>query len=351
MSQTFLKRVKEENVLSPGDSVLLGLSGGVDSVVLLDVLCKLAPVLGLKLTCAHVNYGLRGRESERDEKFVKALAKKYRVKLFVKNVAERFSVPSTNLQNLARNLRYDFFIKTARKIGADKIAVAHHADDQAETILLHLIRGSGLGGLTGMSPTSFPHRYVIPAQAGISGMQGSGGIALIRPLLSLTKGEILAYAKDRGLKYVQDRTNRTSKYTRNAVRRDVLPLLSRYNPSIVAHICKTAAILRDEDDALNKIATEAFEKLSALSPHGLSSRRKPGSSISFSRARFLKNHIAVQRRILRLAYARLTGGTADLLTDHIDKMIWIIASGTKKGSYCLPKGIKFERKGEKIILA
>jgi tRNA(Ile)-lysidine synthase len=349
-----LKRAEKSGLICSGDRVTVGISGGVDSAVLLDALVRLRDGYRLKLYVVHVNYRLRGRESDRDERFVKALARKCGIKCFIKRVncsrpiyrADLLPDKSGNcgsgghgnLQNTARDLRYEFCLKTARKLKANKIAVAHNADDQAETLLLHLIRGSGLKGLGGMEPSR----------------EIAKGITLIRPLLSTTRDEIVKYVKERSLKFVVDRTNRTKKYSRNVIRHDILPLLKKHNPNIIGHLCKTAAILRDEDAALNEFChprgsgrgSHARNRVPEIPDYYLGD----DSKVTLSRSHFLKHHIAIRRRLLRLAYARLTGGTADLLTDHIDKMLHIISSSAKEGRYSLPRGVRFVRKGNVIIV-
>lgn len=310
----------QKNLIDPGDTVVVGVSGGVDSSVLLDLMVKNENAS--EVVVAHVNYSLRGKESSRDEKFVRGLAEENSCRFFLARPKIRRG--GENIQSAARDFRYKFFADVACKTGASKIALAHHADDQAETVLLHLARGSGASGLVGMS-----HRRPF-----------AGGIDIIRPLLELTKDEIRKYAAANKLKYVEDSTNKTKKYQRNAVRHELLPLLKRYNPSIVEHLCRTAAILRDEDDVMMQSAATAFGKICTAGE----------KEITFSRAGFLANHIAIQRRVLRQAYAALSGSTADLLADHVEKMLEIIGSPCKNGRYSLPKGIHFERNHEEFLL-
>ena len=344
----FLKKVRESGLVEPADRIVVGVSGGVDSAVLLDILSRLENEEAISIFIAHVNYGLRGKESDRDEKFVARLAKGYGCKFFVTRnpPLSPFRKSNTNLQNAARDCRYNFFAKVAKDIGANKVALAHHADDQAETLLLHLARGSGLSGLAGMA-----HRRELGEQ-----------VLLIRPLLNFSKAEVREYAKKRSLKYVEDSSNVSPKYYRNILRKEVIPILAKNNPNIVFHLCKTAAILRDENEVLDEMTTRAFacschprargDLLRTLDSSATADGydKRQAHEIKFKRVLFIKHHIAIRRRMLRLAYARLTGGTADLLTDHIDKMMWIISSGNKEGSYNLPKGVKFNREGNEIIL-
>jgi tRNA(Ile)-lysidine synthase len=324
MSYAILKGVENSQLINEGDRILVGVSGGVDSVVLLDVLLRLSPKINFKISVGHVNHALRGAESDRDERFVKELAAKRGLKCYSKKL-DNLKESGENLQNLARKLRYDFLEKTAKKIKADKIALAHHADDQAETMLQHLIRGSGLAGLCGMKDVRR-----IP-----------NDMAIIRPLLGFTKDELKEYAKQRRLRFTTDSSNKKGRYTRNALRNDLLPRLKKYNPKIVLNLCKTAAILSDDDLALRNLSQSIFNDNCVKSCH----------KVIFPKKLFLTASMSVCRRICRLAYEHLTGSTENLLTDHVEKMIQISRSPKKRGEYYLPKSVKFTRKLDKIYMS
>jgi tRNA(Ile)-lysidine synthase len=190
--------------------VVLGVSGGPDSVCLLDIFSQLSEKYDFKLHIVHVNYALREKDSEKDEAFVRELGKKYGISVSI--FLPKKTQYRGNLENCLRKIRYDFFEQTRKKLGFDLIAVAHNQDDQAETILMRIIRGSGLNGLGAMKS-----------------MSGN----IIRPMLCVSRSEILSYIKQKKLKYRFDKSNRNTKFTRNRVRNDLIPYLEKsFNPSI-----------------------------------------------------------------------------------------------------------------------
>lgn len=189
--------------------VLVGVSGGRDSVALLDILIK----LGYRCTVAHCNFHLRGEESDRDEKFVQQLSFNlnipyYSVDFDTVNYAKQKNI---SIEMAARELRYSWFTSLAEKINAQAIAIAHHADDNVETLLMHLVRGTGLKGLTGISPKN--------------------GL-IVRPLLCCTRNEINEYIKNNNLSFIEDSTNQSVDFQRNKIRLQVIPLLEEINPSV-----------------------------------------------------------------------------------------------------------------------
>ena len=204
-------------LLSGGEKIIVGVSGGADSVALLDMLHS------LKLECviAHCNFHLRGEESNRDAFFVEELCKKYNLKYErIDFDTEAYAeINSISIEMAARELRYNWFEQIRTIHMADKIAVAHHRDDSVETVLLNLMRGTGIRGLTG-----------------ISSMNGH----IIRPLLCLSRDEIIEYLKERGLNYVDDSTNNEDLYTRNKVRLNLIPMMESINPSAKDAINRTS---------------------------------------------------------------------------------------------------------------
>ncbi|HMM04636.1 MULTISPECIES: tRNA lysidine(34) synthetase TilS [unclassified Dysgonomonas] len=204
-------------LLAGGEKIIVGVSGGADSVALLDILHS----FGLECVVAHCNFHLRGEESNRDAFFVEELCKKYNLKYErIDFDTEAYAaINSVSIEMAARELRYNWFEQLRVIHMADKIAVAHHRDDSVETILLNLVRGTGIRGLTGIAPVN---GYVI------------------RPLLSLSRDEIVEYLKDRRLSFVDDSTNNEDMYARNKIRLNVIPVLEAINPSVKESVNKTA---------------------------------------------------------------------------------------------------------------
>jgi tRNA(Ile)-lysidine synthase len=206
----------QQQLFTPTDRVLATVSGGIDSVVLCDILQALKISFGL----AHCNFGLRGEESDADEVFVRKLAKKYEVPIFVEHFSTQqyAGQEKISIQMAARALRYDWFEKIRSQQGYDLIATAHHHNDAAESILLNLTKGTGIAGFHG-----------IPAKVG----------HLIRPLLSLTKDDIYAYVTERQLSWREDSSNENTKYQRNLVRQEVIPVLKKINPNLEQTLATT----------------------------------------------------------------------------------------------------------------
>lgn len=222
----FIKKVsqfiEEKNLLGFGDKVLVALSGGADSVALLRVLLR----LGYACEAAHCNFHLRGEESVRDERFVRALAERLGVPLHVIHFDTNAYAASHNVsvEMAARELRYDWFAKLRQECGAKVVAVAHHRDDSVETFLLNLVRGTGINGLQGIRPVN-------------------GDV--VRPLLCVSRAEILDYLSSLGQDYVTDSTNLQDEFVRNKLRLNVIPMLETINPSVSDTIAETARRLSD----------------------------------------------------------------------------------------------------------
>ena len=205
--------IEKYKFLSGGDSVIIALSGGADSVTLLSVLNSLKEKYNLKLYAAHLNHGIRGEEADNDEKFCKILCENYNVQLFVKHidVPKLCAEQKISAELCGRNERYKFFDELSAKLNA-KVATAHTASDNAETLLFNLCRGSSLAGAAAIPPK-----------------RGN----IIRPLITLTRNEIESYCAENSLSYVTDSTNMSDSYTRNKIRHKVIPALKEVNPQIV----------------------------------------------------------------------------------------------------------------------
>lgn len=211
------KYIQDNNLLSNGAKVIIGVSGGADSIALLDILYN----LGYECIVAHCNFHLRDQESYRDEYFVEKTCTQYNVQYVSAsfNTKKYIKEESISLEMAARELRYAWFEKIRKKYKAEKIAVAHHQNDSVETVLINLIRGTGVRGLTGIAPIN-------------------GNI--IRPLLCIYREDILKYLENKGLPFVEDSTNKEDIYTRNKIRLNVLPLLQTINPSVIQAIGRTS---------------------------------------------------------------------------------------------------------------
>ena len=246
--QRFIDFIKKENLFSSKDKLLLAVSGGVDSVVL----CELCKQAGYDFAIAHCNFQLRGEESERDEKFVKGQGEKYKVEVKVKKFdTQKYAEENKlSIQEAARVLRYDWFEEVVRSQEsgapltthhsplATHLLTAHHADDNAETILMNFCRGTGLHGLTGI-PVSYGH--------------------IKRPMLCFTREEILQFAKENKLEFVEDSSNLSSKYTRNLFRNEIIPVISRVYPQVKENLADNIERFK-EIERLYKLSVASLKK-------------------------------------------------------------------------------------------
>ena len=224
----------------PAGTLLVAVSGGADSVALLQLVKRESALRGWKPCAAHVQHGLRGRESLRDQRFVEGLARSWGLPCSVRKIPVRTHARNRRLglEEAARTLRYRALADEARRKGARAILVAHQADDQAETFLLNLMRGAGADGLSGMPPWR--------PLSDVTGRKADSGLLLVRPLLDFSREDILAYLRSQRLGFRSDRSNRSLEHRRNWVRLRLLPLMRDKQPQIARKIADCARLLRQE---------------------------------------------------------------------------------------------------------
>jgi len=301
------------SLIYPGNRVLVALSGGADSLALLHLLCAQRAALGLWLAAVHVHHGMRGDEAEADVRFVTDVCAAWDVPLEVAAV----DVPGLAVQQriaveeAGRLARYDAFAEAARKLRCEKVALAHHADDQAETVLLNLFRGAGIDGLAGIPP-----RRPLSAEAEAP--------EVIRPLLRVWRAQIDAYCAANGLEPRHDRTNDDLGFRRNRVRRQLLPHLADYDPNIRAHLVRLASQAREEADLLQ---AEAEDLLAAA--------LRPGAGLRLDSAVLTAARPALARRALRLALRKL-GGYAVEVDAALIARLWELCRGERRTALDLP---------------
>jgi len=246
MHRKVLDTIRRHKLLTSGDRVLVAVSGGPDSVALLEVLYRLRKRLGIELALAHLNHGLRGEEANEDERFVRGLAKRYRLRhrCGKVDVSARRRAKGGSLEEAARAARYAFLRKAARELGANVLALGHTANDNAETLLMNLLRGAGLRGL-----------------AGIPIVRPEGELRLVRPLLEVTRPEVLEFLRRSGLNFRTDASNADTALTRNRIREELLPqLAAQYNPSVGKLLARTADQLRDVAELIDAQVRRAAER-------------------------------------------------------------------------------------------
>ncbi len=245
LTRTFLKTIETRELIRKNDRLLIGLSGGADSVALFFLLCDIRSKWSLELSAAHLNHRIRGEDSDEDERFVRTLSRRMDVPLVTEtgDVRALAARRGCSLEMAAREARYDLFARAARKRKARAVVLAHTMDDQAETLLLRLLRGAGVRGLAGMEEVSIQN-----------------GLTVIRPLLDMRHEELIAYLEKRNEPWREDRTNQDVRFLRNRVRHELIPLLGRhFNPRITETLHRTASLLRDEDRWMESAAAPAWE--------------------------------------------------------------------------------------------
>ncbi|AWB42828.1 tRNA lysidine(34) synthetase TilS [Paenibacillus sp. CAA11] len=263
---------------SPEDTVVVAVSGGPDSVALLHVLHQIAlsEDCPLQLIVAHVNHGFRPEESREEAEFVRELAAQLSWPFELAEVDVPAYMKQTGMggQEAAREMRYTFLHQVADLYGAHSIALAHHGDDQAETVLLRLLRGSGLTGLAGMKLK-----------------RREKNVELVRPFLRIYKTDLIRICHESGFTYITDSSNLTNKYVRNSIRLDVLPFLGQYNGQLTESLNRLSVVAGDEDDYMQLAAEDAFKRLAfTRSDGGIVLDIKP----------FVQLHVALQRRLIKL---------------------------------------------------
>ena len=246
MQRKVLDTIRRHRLVADGDRVLVAVSGGPDSVALLAVLLKLRKRLGVELAVAHLNHGLRGDAADEDERFVRDLAKRHKLRCRCRkaDVSSRRRAKGGSLEEVARDVRYAFLRKAAKELEANVIATGHTADDNAETLLMNLLRGAGLRGLAGIPIT-----------------RAEGALCLVRPLLEVTRAEVVAFLGKNGVAFRTDASNADVRLTRNRIRAELLPQLAeQYNPAVASLLSGTAEQLRDVVDLIGAQVERAAER-------------------------------------------------------------------------------------------
>lgn len=323
------------NLISKGDGVLVGVSGGPDSLCLAHILLGLRESLGFEICLAHVNHSLRGVESEDDMDFVSRLSLEWDVTAIFEtvDVYDYIFRKHLNLEEAARKLRYDFFIRAAYQAQMSKVAVGHTADDQVETVLMHLLRGSGTRGIKGMSPS-------------LNWQGETGVIKVVRPLLDIWRTETEEYCRVNGLEYRMDSSNLNPALLRNRIRLEALPYLQDINKRVKESLLRLARIAIDEGDYMDSEAEKLYgEAVLELKP-AISGEGSPGSLVLFLKTdKILTCHSALQRLLFFKALAKMYGIAKDLESHHIEKLRQ--ASGSKAGTKAtLPQGLLFLKEYE-----
>jgi tRNA(Ile)-lysidine synthase len=329
--RTVYRTITDGDLLQAGSKILIGVSGGPDSVALTHLLRRFAPRWSLSLGIAHLNHGIRGIEGDRDEGFVQGMATRLGVPCHIERLPRDALADSGDQgpEASARNHRYRFLQQTAFAEGYDRIALGHNADDNAELVMMRLIQGSGPGGLCGMKARR-------PAWGEYK------NICIIRPLIEVQRSAIMAYLSEIESDFVVDSSNTNPRFLRNRVRHRLLPLLEEaYNPNMRASLLRLARILQDEERWLNELVDSQLN-------HRLV---EVAGGIEMNVENFEAIPIAMQRRLLRAAVGRLRNHLRKIHFHHVETLRDHIIN--RKGSWGLdfPDQIRVLRSGRRIRLS
>jgi tRNA(Ile)-lysidine synthase len=327
LEERVLGFIREHQLVSGGDLVV-AVSGGADSVCLLHILANLQKELKLKLHIAHLNHQLRGADSDADADYVAGLARKLGIpatieKRDVKGYQKRERL---SLEEAAREVRYRFLAEVARAIGAGRAAAGHTRDDHIETILMHLIRGSGTRGLRGLQPATLWR-------------SGDDSLVIVRPLLEISHQETEDYCRQHNLAPRLDASNLSLSPLRNRVRQQLLPLLESYNPAIAEALLRTGRIAGDDIDFLDEQIARLWDKVI----------RQEGKSLILDKAEFDRLPPTLKRYLLRASVEKLLGSAKDVEMRHIEEMMSLAARPAGK-RLNLPGGLTFAVEYERYLL-
>ncbi len=319
LQQRVLGFIQKNKLMSSQHCLLVAVSGGPDSVCLLHILVKLREELGIRLHIAHLNHQLRGAESKADAHYVSDLAHRLDIPATIeqRDVKTYQAQQRISLEEAAREVRYTFLAQAAKSIGTNRVAVGHTADDHVETILMHLIRGTGTRGLRGVQPSSL--------------WQSSGSsLTIVRPLLPVSRWETADYCHNHQLLPRIDASNLSLSPLRNRIRHQLLPLLESYNPRVAEALLRTARIAGDDLAFLDKETTRQWGKIV----------QKQGNTVTLDKEGFLELPSALKRYLLRRVIEDLLGNLKDIETRHIEEIMDALAKPAGK-RLSLPGGLIF----------
>jgi len=319
LETTFQQTVNHHRMFDAGQRVLVSVSGGPDSTALLHLLVLLARSMPLELHVAHLDHGQRGQASREDRRFVEAMAHDLGLPCTV-SILDPPEDPRAGLsEGRARELRYRFLGQLAQQVGAHRIATGHTRDDQAETVLLNLVRGAGTRGLAGIPPVRDSY---------------------VRPLLEAPRTAVEAWLRSKGLAWREDASNHDARFTRNRVRHELLPLLERdYRPGVRGRLAATAELLREDQDLLEELAADHYGRLAEPCPGG----------VALDAGGVSRLPLALARRVLRRAFRE--AGPSDYAPGRRAVAgLLALASEITSGARDLPGGLQASRDGDRLML-
>jgi tRNA(Ile)-lysidine synthase len=327
--QKVLDYIRAKKLTSGGEKLVVAVSGGPDSVCLLHILSNLREELDIELHIAHLNHQLRGADSEADSRYVAGLARRLGIPATIesRDVKAYRKKNRISLEEAARDVRYNFLAGVTAAVGTARVAVGHTADDHIETILMHLLRGSGTRGLRGLLPFS-------------QWKSATGNLNIIRPLLELSREETVAYCRQHHLKPRTDTSNFSPELFRNRIRHYLLPELRKYNPQVAEALLRTASIAADDLDFIDKEVDRLWNDIVG----------KQKDSVVIDKKRFITLPPALKRYLLRRSIESVLGTLKDIEAGHIEDVLDALDKPAGK-VIGLPFGLSFTIEYDRYVLA
>ena len=295
MKQKVKETIKKYNLINSGDRIVLGVSGGPDSIAMLDILRQLRDEIKFEIYVVHINHNIRGKDADEDEEYVKKYCENYNIKCFSKKIDVPTIAQNEKIgtEEAGRKVRYKYFDEILQKTNSNKIGIAHNKNDKVETIIMHLLRGSGVSGLRGIEPIR-ENKF-------------------IKPLIECDRQEIEKYCKENNLQPRIDKTNFENEYTRNKIRNIVIPYIKeQFNPNIIETITRLSEVISNEDNFIEKIAQETYNKLLVI---------EENNRIELNLKEFNLLDEVLKNRIILIATKKIFGSTQGIEKVNITDII------------------------------
>ena len=321
MINAVLKTIQKYNLINPKDKIVLGVSGGPDSLFMLDILNKLKKELDIELVVAHINHKIRV-EADEEEKFVKSFCKKIGVEFYSKRIeVEKYANNNKiGLEEAGRKVRYEFFEEVCDETGANKIAVAHNKNDKVETMIMHILRGSGISGLQGIQPQANK---------------------IIRPVIEIERKYIEKYCEEQNLEPRIDESNQDNTYTRNKIRNIVIPYINQeFNPNFIETMTRLSELITEENAFLNKLTETEYKKILI---------QRIDNQISLDLKKFNELDNIIKKRIILYTVSNLRGGSQGIEKVHIEDIVKLCKNNVGNKFLIPNKGLKVLVKNKKIF--
>ena len=321
MEKAVLNTIQKYNLINANDKIVLGVSGGPDSLFMLNILNNLKQELKIELVVAHINHMIRPEANE-EEQFVKEFCEKIDVAFYSKRIeVEKYANNNKiGLEEAGRKIRYEFFEEVLKNVGANKIAIAHNKNDKVETVIMHALRGSGVSGLQGIQPNNNK---------------------IIRPIIEIERAEIEKYCKEQNLNPRIDKSNFDNTYTRNKIRNVVIPyIIKEFNPNFVDTMTRLSEVITEENEFLNKLTEKQYKNI-------LLQENKKEISLDLKKFNELDN--IIKKRIILYTVSILRGSSKGIEKVHIEDIVKLCQNNIGNKFLVPNKGLKVLVKDKKIL--